>query len=77
MSSDKVEPLSDLWTSRFDDRDDEELAHQVWVQQMSQRDQAIAQPIRGFVMPDEQASDLAEQNAANDSTSTDSTPTTD
>jgi hypothetical protein len=76
MSSDKVEPLSDLWTSRFDDRDDEELAHQVWVQQMSQRDQAIAQPIRGFVMPDEQASDLAEQNAANDSTSTDSTPTT-
>ena len=70
MSSDKVEPLSDVWTSRFDDRDDEELAHQVWVQQMSQRDQAIAQPIRGFVMPDEQASDLAQQEAASDSTPT-------
>ena len=70
MSSDKVEPLSDVWTSRFDDRDDEELAHQVWVQQMSQRDQAIAQPIRGFVMPDEQASDLAQRDAATDSTPT-------
>jgi hypothetical protein len=70
MSSDKVEPLSDVWTSRFDDRDDEELAHQVWVQQMSQRDQAIAQPIRGVVMPDEQASDLAQRDASTDSTST-------
>jgi hypothetical protein len=74
MSSDKVEPLSDLWTSRFDDRDDEELAHQVWVQQMSQRDKAIAQPIRGFVMPDEQPPELAERDAVNDSTPTDSTP---
>lgn len=68
MSSDKIEPLSDVWTSRFDDRDDEELAHKVWVQQMSLRDQAIAQPIRGFAMPDEQASDLASREAANDST---------
>lgn len=68
MSSDKVEPLSDIWNSRFDDRDDEELAHQVWVQQMSLRDQAIAQPIRGFAMPDEQASGLVQQEAANDST---------
>lgn len=67
MSSDKVEPLSDVWISRFDDRDDEELAHKVWVQQMSLRDQAIAQPIRGFAMPDEQASDLASREAANDS----------
>jgi hypothetical protein len=67
MSSNKVEPLSDVWTSRFDDRDDEELAHQVWVQQMSQRDQAIAQPIRGFVMPDEQAADLTKQDASTDS----------
>jgi hypothetical protein len=68
MSSDKVEPLSDVWTSRFDDRDDEELAHKVWVQQMSLRDQAIAQPIRGFSMPDEQASDMPQREAANDST---------
>jgi hypothetical protein len=68
MSSDKVEPLSDVWISRFDDRDDEELAHKVWVQQMSTRDQAIAQPIRGFVMPDEQASDLTQREVANDST---------
>jgi hypothetical protein len=67
MSSDKIEPLSDVWISRFDDRDDEELAHKVWVQQMSLRDQAIAQPIRGFAMPDEQASDLASREAANDS----------
>ena len=68
MSSDKVEPLSDVWTSRFDDRDDEELAHKVWVQQMSLRDQAIAQPIRGFSMPEEQAPDMAQREASDDST---------
>ena len=67
MSSDKVEPLSDVWVSRFDDRDDEELAHKVWVQQMALRDQAIAQPIRGFAMPDEQATGLVQREAANDS----------
>jgi hypothetical protein len=67
MSSDKVEPLSDVWDSRFDDRDDEELAHKVWMQQMAMREQAIAQPIRGFAMPDDQASGMTPQEAANDS----------
>jgi len=68
MSSDKVEPLSDVWIARFDDRDDDELAHKVWAQQMSLRDQAIAQPIRGFSMPDEQAPDVAQREATGDST---------
>ena len=57
MSNDKNEPLSEVWNARYDDRDDEELAHQVWVQQMSLRDQAVAHPIRGFTMPEEAAND--------------------
>lgn len=67
MSSDKVEPLSDVWDSRFDDRDDEELAHKVWMQQMALREQAIAQPIRGFALPDDKVSGMALREAANDS----------
>ncbi len=68
MSSDKVEPLSDVWIARFDDRDDEDLAHKVWMHQMAMRDQAIAQPVRGFSLPDEPAS-LTQREAANDSAS--------
>ena len=67
MSSDKVEPLSDVWDSRFDDREDDELAHKVGMHQMAMREQAIAQPIRGFSMPDEKASDMTQREAANDS----------
>jgi hypothetical protein len=37
------------------------------MQQMALREQAIAQPIRGFAMPDDQASGIPPQEAANDS----------
>ena len=52
MSSDKFESLSETWSARYDDRDDEELANHLWAQRMTQRDQALKNPIKDFVLPD-------------------------
>lgn len=52
MSSDKSESLSEVWSARYDDRDDEELACHVWAQQLAVREQAMAQPVKSFDMPD-------------------------
>ncbi len=43
-------------SDRFEFRHREELACNLWVQRMAARDQAMAQPVRGVVMPDEMAS---------------------
>lgn len=68
MSSDKFQSDSEVWSARFDDRDDEELACHVWAQRLAVRDQAMAQPITGVVMPDEPVSGDDLPEAANDST---------
>ena len=67
MSSDKIESLSEVWSARFDDRDDEELACHVWARQLARRDQAMAQPFRNFVMPDELADPEKGKTAGSDS----------
>jgi hypothetical protein len=66
MPTDKTESLSEVWSSRFDDRDDEDLAWHVWSQRLAAREKAMAQPIRNFTLPEEGSRpDLRE--AANDS----------
>ena len=68
MSSDKQHPsLSEIWSERFDDRDDEELACQVWAQQLAARERAMANPIKSFDLPDEKAPGRDRPMAANDS----------
>jgi hypothetical protein len=52
MPSDKFESLSEIWSARYDDRDDEALAHHMWNQRMAARDRAQAHPVKDFVMPD-------------------------
>jgi hypothetical protein len=53
MSSDKPESLSDKWSERFDDRDDEDLACEVWSRRLSLRDEAMANPVKGVAMNDD------------------------
>ena len=55
MSTDKTESLSEVWNARFDDRDDEDLAWHVWSQRLTAREMAMAQPIRNFTLPEENA----------------------
>ena len=45
--------ISDAWAARFDDRDDEELAVQLWSRRLASREQAMAQPFKNFPMADE------------------------
>jgi len=69
MPSDKQnQSLSEIWSERFDDRDDEELACHVWAQQIAARDRAMANPIKAFDMPeDDKAPGRDRPMAANDS----------
>ena len=67
MSTDKTESLSEVWNSRFDDRDDEDLAWHVWSQRLTAREKAMAQPIRNFTLPEEEAARPDLREAANDS----------
>jgi hypothetical protein len=53
MAGDKMEPLSEIWSARYDDRDDEAIAWHVWAQKMAVRDEAMAHPIKNFEMPEE------------------------
>jgi hypothetical protein len=53
MSADRLEPLSEIWSARYDDRDDEAIAWHVWAQKMAVRDEAMAHPIKNFEMPAE------------------------
>ena len=47
------ESTSDVWAARFDDRDDEDLAVQLWSRRLASREQAMAQPFKNFAMADE------------------------
>jgi len=63
MSSEKPESLAEVWSARYDDRDAEDLACESWARRMALRDEAVAQPIRNFVVPDAQGP-TADQDAA-------------
>lgn len=67
MSSDKTESLADVWAARYDDRDAEDLACHRWAAGMTMREQAMAQPIKNFVVADELAPEGEFRKAANDS----------
>jgi hypothetical protein len=54
MSSEKT--TSEVWAARFDDRDDEDLAVQLWARRLASREQAMAQPFKNFPMADEKGS---------------------
>ena len=61
MSTDKLGSLSETWSARYDDRDDEELAHHLWSQRMAVREHALKHPIsKDFVLPDPKAGEQAE-----------------
>jgi len=61
MSSDKLGSLSETWSARYDDRDDEELANHLWSQRMAARERALKHPIsKDFVLPDPKAGELQE-----------------
>jgi hypothetical protein len=53
MSTTKSESLSEVWAARYDDRDDEDLACELWARRIASRDQAMAQPFKDFPMSDE------------------------
>lgn len=65
MSSDKYESLADVWASRYDDRDAQDLVSDRWALRLAMRDQAMAQPFRNFVVPEETAPDVDLRAAAN------------
>ncbi len=53
MSSERS--TADVWAARFDDRDDEDLACQLWARRLATREQAMAQPFKNFPMADDMA----------------------
>jgi hypothetical protein len=67
MPTDKTESLAEVWSSRFDDRDDEDLAWHVWSQRLADREKAMAQPIRNLTLPEETGTRQDLREAANDS----------
>jgi len=66
MSSDKYESLADIWASRYDDRDAEDLVSDRWALRLAMRDQAMAQPFKNFEVPEESAPEVDLRSAAND-----------
>ena len=64
-SADKTESLAEIWGARYDDRDAEDLACHRWAAGMTLREQAMAQPFKNFVLP-EDASGPQSREAAND-----------
>jgi len=67
MSSDKYESLADVWASRYDDRDADDLVTDRWALRLAMRDQAMAQPFRNFEVPEKTAPEVDLRDAANDS----------
>ena len=66
MSSEKS--LSDVWAARYDDRDDEDLACQLWARRLATREQAMAQPFKNFALADDKAESTDKPRPAADST---------
>jgi hypothetical protein len=53
VSAEKSQAGSETWSAHFDHREDEELAWHLWAQSLAAREQALAQPIVGLIIPDE------------------------
>lgn len=68
MSADKTDSLAEVWGARYDDRDAEDLACHRWAAGMTLREQAMAQPIKNFVVADELAPEAQPREPANDGT---------
>jgi hypothetical protein len=66
MSSDKYESLADVWASRYDDRDADDLVSDRWALRLAMRDRAMAQPFRNFEVPQDSAPEADLRDAAND-----------
>jgi hypothetical protein len=67
MSTVKPESLSDVWAARYDDRDDEDFACEMWARRIASRDLAMAQPFKDFPMADELAREREKSAPAADS----------
>ena len=68
MSTIKSESLSEVWAARFDDRDDEDIACELWARRLASRDLAMAQPFKNFPMADEMAAERDKPEAPTEST---------
>jgi hypothetical protein len=66
MSGDKNESLADVWASRYDDRDADDLLTDRWALRLAMRDKAMAQPFSNFEMPPEGPDNVDLRAAAND-----------
>lgn len=67
MSTVKPESLSDVWAARYDDRDDVDIACEMWARRLASRDLAMAQPFKDFPMADELPGDSEKSPAPADS----------
>jgi hypothetical protein len=55
-----AERLQDFYgpqAARYDDRDDEDIACEMWARRLASRDLAMAQPFKNFPMADEMAAE--------------------
>ena len=68
MSTIKSESLSEVWAARFDDRDDEDIACELWARRLASRDLAMAQPFKNFPMAHEMAAERDKPEAPTEST---------
>lgn len=67
MSTIKSESLSEVWAARFDDRDDEDIACELWARRLASRDLAMAQPFKNFPMADEMTAERDKPEAPTES----------
>lgn len=67
MSTVKPESLSEVWAARYDDRDDEDLACEMWARRLASRDLAMAQPFKDFPLADELSSEREKTGSPADS----------
>lgn len=67
MATVKADSLSEVWAARYDDRDDEDLACEMWARRLASRDQAMAQPFKDFPMADELSGEREPKSAADSS----------
>lgn len=67
MSIEKPGSQADVWGSRYDDRDADDLGCDRWSLRMAMREKAIAQPFKNFTMPEDKPLAMDLREAANDS----------
>ena len=53
MASDKFPLRSEVWSARYDRGEREALAWHLWAESLAERAKALAQPVTGWVMPED------------------------